>query len=69
MKIEFKTSDIEPGHQWVFVNEILEGEFYYDDKSQSFRYVPTLGNEILLPCTAHDEARKQLIGKLSRIYN
>lgn len=69
MKVEFKRSDIDANHEQVFVNQIAEGEFYFDTGSQSFVFTPVMGQQIVLPPLTYDDARQWLIGKLSHMYD
>lgn len=68
MKIEFKKSEMQSDLDLVFINERLQGEFYVDIEKQSFLFVPTCGDRILLSKVNYDEACKLLSGELSQLY-
>lgn len=69
MKIEFKQSAPDTRCELVFVNDILEGEFYFDVSREAYLFVPAMGDHLLLPRVNDQEARQLLINKLSRRYN
>lgn len=69
MKIDFKPSAPDASCELVFVNDILEGEFYFDVAREAYLFVPAMGDHLLLPRVNDQEARQLLINKLSRRYN
>lgn len=70
MKVEFRqTENEETHHEEVFVNEILEGKFYFEDTQSAFIFEPTTGPQIILAQVDYDQARQTLIGKLSQLYS
>jgi hypothetical protein len=69
MKVAFKKPEQNANHELVYVNEILEGIFYFEPSQSAFIYEPTTGPQIILPQSDDAEARQTLIGKLSQLYH
>ena len=68
MKIKFKKSETQSSLDFVYINNVLAGEFISDEANESFLFVPAEGDRILLSRIAYDEACKLLTGELSQMY-
>lgn len=68
MNIEFKKTEPDVNRDVISINEAIIGELITDLGNQTFLFIPTKGDRILLSKITYDEACKLLRKELSQLY-